>query len=144
MSVHAHDDSPFSGTRLHDTMASTFTLTSERKDPPYTVEVTPGQRDAQSETSMKFTATHKGETETQADLMIWGHGISTTTPGCETDEGRERDEATFVTCPIGKGEKKTVELTAAKVEADECPVTWELSWLNGRQTFGIEGNVACA
>ncbi|QEU96856.1 hypothetical protein [Streptomyces kanamyceticus] len=144
VSVHAHDDSAFSGTRLHDTMTSTFTLTSERKDPPYTVEVTPGQRNQQGETSLTFTATHQGKTETQADLMIWGHGISTATPGCKTYEGRVRDEATFVTCGIGKGEKKTVELAAAKVEPGKCPVTWELSWLNGKQTFGIEGNVPCA
>ncbi|MFJ2771048.1 hypothetical protein [Streptomyces sp. NPDC087300] len=144
LTVHAHDGSPFSGTRLHDSMSSSFTLASQRKDPPYKVEVTPGKRSEQGETPFTFTVTHNGGTETQADLMIWGQEISTATPGCKTYKGVERDEPNFVTCGIGKGATKKVDVLAGKVEdSEKCDVKWEVSWLSGRQTFGIDDTIPC-
>ncbi|MDG4860531.1 hypothetical protein P8605_20605 [Streptomyces sp. T-3] len=146
VSAHAHDSDvadAFSGTRLKGTLTSTFTLASERKDPPFTVEATPEHRNAQGETPFTFTVTHNGETETQADLMVRGHGISSTTPGCRTSKRNERAR-TVITCGIDKGATKAVQVTATKVGPRKCPVSWEVSWVSGTKTFGIDGKIPCA
>ncbi|MEU7576041.1 hypothetical protein AB0B50_00300 [Streptomyces sp. NPDC041068] len=144
VSVHAHNNEPLSGTHIEGTVTSTFTLTSPKKDLPFTVEVTPKHRDAYAETPIRFTVASNGEAE--GELELQGHGISSATPGCGTakwDEGR----SAMITCEISKGEKKTVELTARTPTADEmldeCAIHWQVEWSNGSQGHTIHDTIHC-